>query len=164
MRRPAPLPLRRLATALWTAGLAAALFAGVTGGVAYAAQPAPEGAPPLRLLSPADGAVLQSGPTLLEGYAIAGEGRSIERVEISIDGGQSWIAASLLCNEGHRWAWRFWQAEIHVAPGRYRLVVRAWDDTGQTQPEALQAVWNWKGYLNNAWRRVNIVVQEGVQL
>jgi sulfite oxidase len=111
---------------------------------------------------PAEGEVLPAGPTHIEGYTLAGEGRSLERVEISLDDGKTWMAASFRAQARHRWAWRFWQAQRCRAPARYQLVVRAWDTSGKTQPEALQEVWNWKGYLNSAWHRVNIVVQEGV--
>jgi len=39
------------------------------------------------ILSPADGAVLEVGPTAIAGYAVADEGLDIERVEVSLDGG-----------------------------------------------------------------------------
>ena len=86
MRRPAPLLLRRLATALLTAGL--------TAGVARA-QPTE---PPVRLLSPADGAVLAAGSTAtLEWAPPGGPLRSTgsERWEeweafLSLDGGASY--------------------------------------------------------------------------
>jgi sulfite oxidase len=108
---------------------------------------------------PCEGEVLPAGSTLIQGYALTGEGRCIEHVELSIDGGETWVAASLHMDRGHRWAWRFWEAEVNLPPARYQLVVRAWGATGNTQPEDIKAVWNWKGYLNCAWHRVNIVVQ-----
>jgi hypothetical protein len=51
------------------------------------------------------------------------------------------------------------RAFSHLGPGAHELIVRAWDSAGCTQPEDVRQVWNWKGYVNNAWHRVNVVVQ-----
>jgi len=37
-----------------------------------------------------------------------------------------------------------------------QLVCRAWDTAAQTQPEEPAHVWNFKGYMNNAWHRVRV--------
>jgi Mo-co oxidoreductase dimerisation domain len=34
------------------------------------------------------------------------------------------------------------------------VCVRAWDSAANTQPENPENVWNFKGYMNNAWHRV----------
>ena len=36
------------------------------------------------------------------------------------------------------------------------MVCRAWDAAAQTQPDDPEQVWNFKGYMNNAWHRVRI--------
>ena len=47
-----------------------------------------------------------------------------------------------------------------VRPEQLReLVARAWDSAGQTQPSDVSQVWNFKGYMNNAWARVAVQVQ-----
>jgi len=48
---------------------------------------------------------------------------------------------------------------MHLDPDAHQLVVRAWDSSGWTQPQDIRQVWNWKGYLNNAWHRVNVVIE-----
>jgi sulfite oxidase len=35
-------------------------------------------------------------------------------------------------------------------------VARAYDTAANAQPERLESVWNFKGYMNNAWHRVPI--------
>jgi len=45
-----------------------------------------------------------------------------------------------------------------LEPGKYQLVVRAIDTSANTQPQDISQVWNFKGYMNNAWHRVNIEV------
>lgn len=108
---------------------------------------------------PAPGARLPAGPTLVAGYAYAGGGRGIARVDVSADNGASWAQAEL-CGRPERWAWRLWRAQIDLPPGRHTLVARAWDTAANTQPEAQQQLWNFKGYMNNAWHRVPVHVAE----
>lgn len=107
------------------------------------------------LTTPEEGARLPAGATLLEGIAIAGGGRAVERVEISTDGGESWRTA-LLEPAPERWTWRFFRLAVELEPGERELVVRAWDSAAQSQPRDLAQVWNFKGYMNNAWSRVAV--------
>jgi sulfite oxidase len=87
-----------------------------------------------------------------EGYALAGDTRRVERVEVSIDGGETWRRAELV-GDPEPWAWRLWRAELEVGPGAHELVVRSFDSAGTGQPEDLAATWNARGYMNNAWHR-----------
>ena len=43
-----------------------------------------------------------------------------------------------------------------MAPGDHEIVVRAWDSSAATQPESEAALWNPKGYVNNARPRVRV--------
>ncbi len=107
------------------------------------------------ILEPADGATVAAGEVELYGYAFAGDDRRVERVDVSSDGGASWLRAELLADAGP-WAWRRWRAVVAVAPGRAQIVARAWDSAGSTQPEDPAHVWNPKGYVNTAWARVSL--------
>jgi sulfite oxidase len=110
------------------------------------------------ICTPHENETRDTGEILVEGYALTGTGSAIERVELSLDGGASWIEAKL-DNEAERWAWRFWEARLSLAhPGAYELVVRAWDSSGRTQPANLEQIWNYKGYMNSAWHRVHITL------
>lgn len=106
---------------------------------------------------PRDGEILPEGPFTIAGYAIAGEGREVELVELSVDNGATWINASLFAGS-QPWTWCFWRASINLDPGVHQIIVRAWDSSGRTQPRDIARVWNWKGYLNHAWHRVRITV------
>jgi sulfite oxidase len=108
---------------------------------------------------PMAGAVLNAGPVLVEGYAMAGGTRTIQRVDVTADGGKSWVSAELL-GEPKPGVWRFWQAEVNLPEGQHELAARAWDSSANTQPEAAGPLWNFKGYMNNAWHRVTIRVGE----
>ena len=110
------------------------------------------------VLSPADGEIIPPGPVEVRGYAFAGGDRYIARVDVSLDGG-SWSQAELLDNLG-LWAWRHWRMTVDLAPGEHDIVVRAWDSSAATQPENEAALWNPKGYANNACPRVRIRAAE----
>lgn len=107
------------------------------------------------MLSPANGDQLPAGQITLSGFAIAGGENLVERVEISLDGGSTWQPADLK-GEAQRWVWRFWQASVNLPRGTHELVVRAFDSGGNAQPEEIAQVWNFKGYMNNAYQRVRI--------
>jgi sulfite oxidase len=109
------------------------------------------------LLTPLDGAELKRGTALIRGYAVAGSGRTVGRVDVSPDGGATWQKAEI--DRHGAWTWTLWRAEVELAPGPAELVVRAWDSAAQTQPERLQTVWNAKGYMNNAWHRITVTVR-----
>jgi sulfite oxidase len=109
------------------------------------------------ILSPGPGEQLRPGDTEIRGWSMGRGGGAVGRVEVSRDGGQSWIEADL-CGPPLPWCWRLWRARIHLPLGRHTLVVRAFDQTGAGQPERLEDVWNVKGYANNAWHRVSVDV------
>ena len=69
----------------------------------------------------------------VRGAAWAGESE-VARVEVSADGGKTWDAATLL-GEPVPLAWRLWEFTWKApAAGRHRLLARATDRRGRTQP------------------------------
>ena len=97
------------------------------------------------------------GPHTITGRAWSGQG-TIERVEVSEDGGASWHEA-VLGPQASRWAWRAWSWEWRpAAPGDYELCCRASDSAGETQP--LEAPWNLHGFANNEVQRVPVTVTQ----
>jgi sulfite oxidase len=106
------------------------------------------------ILSPEDGATVPAGEVEVRGYAFAGGERYVARVDISVDGA-NWSQAELLDDLGP-WAWRQWRATLGLAAGEHEIQVRAWDSSAATQPETEAALWNPKGYVNNARPRVRV--------
>jgi sulfite oxidase len=106
------------------------------------------------ICEPAEGALVEGERIVVRGYAYVGGGE-IARVEVSCDGQEPWVRASLAPEQGE-WTWRLWEAELPVRAGMRQIVARAWDVDGNGQPENPGALWNFKGYLNNAWHRVAI--------
>jgi sulfite oxidase len=107
------------------------------------------------ILSPADGETVAAGPLEVRGYAFAGGERYVARVDVSLDGGAGWSQAELLEDLGP-WAWRQWRTTVELPPGEHEILVRAWDSSAATQPEDEAALWNPKGYVNNARPRVQV--------
>lgn len=122
----------------------------------------PEDTHPLTALSvksvisgPGDGSSIKAGKIAVRGAAWAGEA-DIAKVEISTDGGASWIPAKLGHEQAH-YAWRLWSYDWKPErSGDYTIQSRATDTQGRTQPAA--AGWNPSGYLNNAVDQVKIHV------
>ncbi|MDA9774247.1 sulfite oxidase [Saprospiraceae bacterium] len=83
---------------------------------------------------------------------------NIEKVELSIDFGKTWISCDLE-ESANKFAWQPYSAEIRFPKkGYYEVWSRATDSEGSTQPMILPG-WNPKGYLNNACHRIAIKVQ-----
>ncbi|HEY7629769.1 MAG TPA: sulfite oxidase [Thermoleophilaceae bacterium] len=107
------------------------------------------------VLSPADGETVPAGPVEVRGYAFAGGERYVARVDVSLDDGESWSQAELLEDLGP-WAWRQWRTTVQLVPGEHEILVRAWDSSAATQPNDEAALWNPKGYVNNARPRIRV--------
>jgi DMSO/TMAO reductase YedYZ molybdopterin-dependent catalytic subunit len=98
---------------------------------------------------------LEPGPCTVRGRAWSGLG-SVERVEVSADGGTSWSDARLGL-PASEWAWSAWEWEWEPRrPGVHELCCRATDSAGNRQP--LEARWNLGGYANNEVQRVSVLV------
>ena len=82
--------------------------------------------------TPNDGAAVSQGGVTVGGIAFAGA-RGIAAVDVSTDGGATWISAQLLPSLGPN-TWSFWQYAWQApSPGSYTLAVRATDGTGAVQ-------------------------------
>ena len=58
------------------------------------------------------------------GYALAGEGRSVARVDVSTDGGQIWVQATVDDAPGP-WAWQRWHTPVDLSAGPVKITARA---------------------------------------
>ena len=106
------------------------------------------------ITSPHQGSTISGKKIKVCGYAMSG-GHRISRVEVSIDNGNTWITA-VITQADQQWAWSFWEVSIELKMGEYEVIARAFDSASNTQPEDAKHVWNFKGYMNNAWHRVKI--------
>jgi DMSO/TMAO reductase YedYZ molybdopterin-dependent catalytic subunit len=94
-------------------------------------------------------------PLAIRGIAFSGYG-SVDKLEVSVDDGNSWASAQLGEDHGP-YSFRTWSlAWTPPKPGRYVLSVRATDSKGNVQPDG--GVWNAGGYMWNRIEREEVVV------
>ena len=104
----------------------------------------------------ADATTLKAGATVpVRGIAFGGDS-GVARVEVSSDGGDSWLATDLGHDEG-TYSFRQWSTKI-TAPqsGALPLLVRCTNTNGEIQPS--EANWNGGGFMRNAIERVQLTV------
>lgn len=88
------------------------------------------------------------GRNLIYGVAFGGS-RTVAGVEVSTDGGKSWHKARFLGPDLGPYAWRPFVLAADLSAGEHRLVSRATDSEGNSQPE--QRTDNERGYGHNGW-------------
>ncbi|WP_319589253.1 sulfite oxidase [uncultured Desulfobulbus sp.] len=107
------------------------------------------------ITQPLQGEELGVGAVVILGAAYAGEA-DVERVEVSLDNGNSWAEAQFI-GPHEKFAWRQWQYIWDVKEkGEYTLMCRAIDSQGNSQP--MDADWNVLGYGNNGVKEHAITV------
>jgi sulfite oxidase len=111
------------------------------------------------------------GYAVVKGYAFSGGGNAIIRVDVSADGGSTWNTANL---DGENedvgngrlpyrrtYSWTLWEAVIDLpstttGDSKHEFVVKAVDESYNSQPEKPDGIWNVRGILNNSWHRVMV--------
>ncbi|KAF3479661.1 sulfite oxidase [Arthroderma uncinatum] len=97
----------------------------------------------------------------VKGYAVpAGSQGPVVRVEVSTDGGKTWVDAEIQDNKPQsKWSWTLWKVQVKAERGEDMTIYsRATDGGGNTQPEFSQ--WNIRGVVYNGYGaswNVNIV-------
>lgn len=109
------------------------------------------------ITAPDAGAQMAAGPVTVGGYAHAGTGRRVERVDVRRFGDEAWTTADLA--EDLPGVWRRWTAILELPAGAVRIQARAWDSTGACQPADAADLWNPKGYVNHSWAEVDLTVR-----
>ena len=99
------------------------------------------------------------------GWAWAGGGRNIVRVDLTGDDGKTWATAQLKNGSNQRfgraWAWTFWEADVECVvseSGNVHLASKAVDMAFNVQPEKSDHTWNVRGLGNNSWYKVQASV------
>ncbi|KAE8339597.1 hypothetical protein BDV24DRAFT_175934 [Aspergillus arachidicola] len=126
--------------------------------------------------------ILSAGPSYtVRGYAYAGGGRRVTRVEISLDKGKSWRLADIeYAEDKYRdfegelfggkvdmywretcFCWCFWSLSIAIPEleNSDAILVRAMDEALGVQPRDMY--WSVLGMMNNPWFRVTITKENG---
>ncbi|GBF61703.1 nitrate reductase [Trichophyton mentagrophytes] len=96
----------------------------------------------------------------VKGFAYSGSGDEIDKVEISLNGGETWLYCSRKypdkpIRHGKKfWTWLHWHIDLDVTKliRAQSILVRAFDSHKNTQPR--EPVWNIAGMMNNCWYEV----------
>ena len=99
------------------------------------------------------------GTIEVKGYALpSGADGPIVRVEVSVDGGETWTDAELIkVYEGEeaedvelKWAWTLWRIRVKVEKAKdVKIFSRATDRSGNTQAKSTE--WNFRGVAYNGF-------------
>ena len=100
---------------------------------------------------------------VLKGYAHAGEGRPVTRVEISTTCGETWDLAEIHRTEqpnpyGKYWCWVWWSFPVEGAKLTDEIWVRAWDTSNSPQPD--RPTWTLMGQSSNHIFRVKVQIEK----
>lgn len=107
------------------------------------------------IFAPLDGEKLPAGKTLVKGVAFNDGTVRIATVDVSLDGGRSWHQAKLDTPESP-YAWHPWQYDAELPRGEVKLLARATDRLGRTQPLDGAIHWNPAGYAWNGMHEVRV--------
>lgn len=102
---------------------------------------------------------LEEDSVVLQGYAYAGGGRRIVRVDVSPDNGKTWQQAQILeqTEKGSKaWSWKQWRIAFPIHEVEKMYLVKAVDDSYNTQPDSFEAQYNFRGNLASGWHRVPV--------
>lgn len=99
---------------------------------------------------PADGETVSlssSGSVEVKGYAIPQGGSGpVTRVQVSGDGGDSWVDAQLNgSDQNMKWCWVLWTANLKLAPGVQQEILSCATDAGSNSQEYEHSQWNLRG-------------------
>ena len=125
------------------------------------------------VVAPEDGATLSLAANdriEITGVAWSGED-PVERIEVSADGGETWSDAEFVGPDLGPYAAQKFRHVWDPEPGTHRLLSRATDEQGRTQPatisdpdEGLRGIedgkfpWNRKGYANDAYEPLGVTI------
>ena len=93
----------------------------------------------------------REGSTEVRGYALPhGADGPVARVELSLDGGETWADAEIKGQERGKWCWVLWTATVQLQKGSNRRILsRATDAGGNVQAPCPR--WNLRGVSYNGY-------------
>lgn len=100
----------------------------------------------------------ETGRVHVHGVALGGT-NPVERVEVSVDGGETWEDARLIGPNLGRYAWRTFVHAVDLDVGTHRITSRATDSEGNVQEQTTEP--NHRAYDYAGWDRLAVDVTVG---
>jgi DMSO/TMAO reductase YedYZ molybdopterin-dependent catalytic subunit len=97
----------------------------------------------------------ETGRVQIHGVAFGGT-NPVEKVEVSIDGGETWQDAQLVGPDLGRFAWRVFVLPAELEAGTYTITSRATDSEGNVQEQSTEP--NHRAYDYSGWDRLAVEV------
>jgi len=98
--------------------------------------------------------VAANAPLKLRGLAMGGIS-GVARVDLSADGGQTWLLAATTGPDQGKYGFRSWDAVIPALPtGDHKLAVRCTSESGEVQ--GLAPIWNPGGFMRNSIETITV--------
>ncbi|KAG9256137.1 uncharacterized protein F5Z01DRAFT_635090 [Emericellopsis atlantica] len=93
----------------------------------------------------------------IQGYAYDGGGHEVQRVEVSLDDGKTWLYClrrfpdSPIRHGNKYWTWLHWHVDVEISHllRAHSITVRCFNVFKNTQPR--EPSWNVMGMMNNCW-------------
>ncbi|XP_040578882.1 sulfite oxidase [Lepeophtheirus salmonis] len=111
---------------------------------------------------------LKKGQTSFKarGYAWSGGGAEIIRMDLTVDGCQTWFEGSIIAKDtkakdARHYSWVIWEADIPVREDQSEIEIcgKAVDSNLNVQPESFENIWNLRGMASNAYPRVSVSIK-----
>jgi len=145
------------------------------------------------ICEPLNGATLDGADEyiVVRGVAWSGAGRGVCRVELSLDGGETFTAAEILptpgskfrassgpdpqAGQGRNWSWNQYYLKARIpdknleelksgTKSELEICVRAIDGDFNAQPEKMEQVWNVLGICVNHWHKISVTLDPHMSL
>ena len=109
------------------------------------------------IFEPLDGEKVKPGNVAVRGVAFNDGEAKVDTVEVSTDDGRTWQRTQMERPDSP-YAWYRWSTKLSLNKGRHRIMARAIDALGRSQPLDGTIAWNPAGYGWNGVQRVEVEV------
>ena len=104
---------------------------------------------------------IDNGQLILNGYAWAGGGNRIIRIDLTTDKGENWFEGTLNEQtddpEPKHFGWSLWSASVPISEQKeIEVWCKAVDSNYNSQPESFKNIWNLRGINSNAYHRIKV--------
>lgn len=106
------------------------------------------------LTSLAEGQKIAAAPSIPIGGIAMGGDCGVAKVDVSVDGGQTWLTTVLGADEGP-YGFRRWGTRVPIRRGGNAILTRCWNARGLRQP--MNPIWNPGGYMRGNVETVTVV-------